>query len=114
MLLLLFLHLAVSGQVLAAACASELQGIHTSVVSQQEHCHQLEEAKHQEHCTQQDAQVDVDCDQGCNSCPSHCTTALPSATGPSEAAANISLVTAYRENNSSPAPENAIRPPISR
>jgi hypothetical protein len=24
------------------------------------------------------------------------------------------LVTAYRENNSSPAPENAIRPPISR
>jgi len=116
MTLLLLLLLAISGRVLAAPCATEAHGDHVAVAApQQAHCHQLADT---DHCAQQGDQAhnpsSVDCEQGCNCCPGHCATALPAGNGPSGAPVGASPATAYTEDNSSPAPESAIRPPISR
>lgn len=117
MTLLLLLLLAIAGRALAAPCATETHGDHAAAAvatPQQAHCHQPGDTTHQGHCSQQDDQASGDCERGCNCCPGHCSTALPSGNGPCGVRTGVAPVTAYRENNSSPAPESAIRPPISR
>lgn len=115
MTLLLLLLLAIAGRVLAAPCATETVDDYAAVAaSQQAHCHQPGDTAHQGHCVQQGDQAGSDCEQSCNCCPGHCATILPSANGPSGTPAGVSPITAYSEDNSSPAPESAIRPPISR
>jgi len=117
MTLLLLLLLAITGRALAAPCATDAHGDHAAAAAatpQQAHCHHSGDAAHEKPCAQQGDQTGGDCERGCNCCPGHCATALPSSNAPCGMPAGVSPATAYREDNSSPSLESAIRPPISR
>ncbi|MCA0901984.1 hypothetical protein [Microbulbifer agarilyticus] len=54
----------------------------------------------------------TDCDGSCACCPGHCANCIPASVPVAEFHSFARSVTAYRPLDSTPAPESAIRPPI--
>lgn len=115
--LLLILLLALTGQAQAASCGSDTGGGMSMPMEM--------DGDHQSHCAPgagSDHGVrsgdcgghDGDCEQNCGCCPGHCASALPAGDSRALPLRGNSQTTSYREFNSSPEPEAALRPPIRR
>lgn len=111
--LLLILLLVLAGQAPAAPCASGIGGDTMPMSADGDHCPAGAGGDYGQHggaCTEPSS----DCEQNCNCCPGHCTSLLLANDGSAAHFPGHSPATPYREFDTSPDPETALRPPILR